>query len=885
MFLFLAYLYPQTGVYLSLKESKEITEQNKWTNIKNWKISVDDSKIWFKEDIDFISHSSFVAPRSGLYYVSLYLEFANPFGGNYFTNITIIKDISKKEEHYITKSSSKKKIAHVQVNDIILIDKNDLIHVYLWSSNSYELTKNSRIFLQFINSYQNSIGFVANPSIDSKVPVEQLQVLVGWDTRFDIANGFSKTTGNYISIIDGFYLITFKLILADVSGLVGVQLYENDKLVCDIDKKVSGVNEWETLTYVDVRYLTAKSKISLRIISSSKSSSLSIDSSYSVIYLAPKSKFDFGVGHYSLDSNKVISKKDKDNVIRNWDVNDTKILRNDEFTVANGGYYLITVNAFVEKRSYTPPLKLKLKLNAYHTVESLYYDGESSRLTLSGIFFVNKKDTIGCYLETNERAVLLQKTSITMYEISYETHTHLYNLRHGKPGENLEKYQDEEKHVLQIYQSSGSNEFLMLNEPPDKIKIVKSGIYYIVLNLFLGNSTSHDLEISLTHKTIQGDWNLITSCYVFYSSNCYIPVTILLYENEEIAVWKNPNTKYHEDLSFSYFLIQFLKNIESSIIIPNAKFRMTEQGYATAEQLEPKISDIITRYEGVYLITFNVIVRTQEAIKPFKRSMELKLMKNHILILTLQKRVINTSIINIFCTRTHYLENNTRLHLEISILDESDMKKTWTVDKDSHFSILLSTLDKTKYFEVDKLINYGGIEVRKNENRANYRGELGFVNTPSYPNSKYVNYHYTLSAIRSFLALLTVTLVGEGCPSNNANYLKLQVRLKNNKRSWDHMSAEKYITSQNPGECQIVNLQISGMVIFHREDMTEVVLVLSKGLRFTPHVGTSFSFVVVKEDFTDISTSYFEAMNLKFQQEPVIAVNEGICKSIFDFTF
>ena len=40
-----------------------------------------------------------------------------------------------------------------------------------------------------------------------------LQVVVGWQTKFDLLNGFSPTTGNYVTVASGYYLIVLKLVL------------------------------------------------------------------------------------------------------------------------------------------------------------------------------------------------------------------------------------------------------------------------------------------------------------------------------------------------------------------------------------------------------------------------------------------------------------------------------------------------------------------------------------------------------------------------------------------------------------------------------------------------------------------------------------------------
>ena len=178
---------------------------NRWTNVKGWQLNAGncgDSKVCFNEDIKVLrDDSSFVAPRSGLYYVSLYLESDRPKGGQYFVNVTVVKNNNGKSRndgdntgennddgsrnnaaagsenvHYVTKFDCVKNRRHIRLDEVVLIDKDDALTVFLWSTESVVLTSRSRVSLQFLNSYQNIVGFVAYPTVGRAVSNTDPQV-------------------------------------------------------------------------------------------------------------------------------------------------------------------------------------------------------------------------------------------------------------------------------------------------------------------------------------------------------------------------------------------------------------------------------------------------------------------------------------------------------------------------------------------------------------------------------------------------------------------------------------------------------------------------------------------------------------------------------------
>ena len=860
-------MYPQTGVYIGLEETKEFIEQNKWTNIKDWKTNIGNEKVWFKEDIDFVSHSSFVAPRSGLYYVSLYLEFMSPHAGKYYLNVTVTKNNSMKEK-YLAKSASDTIRTHVQTDDILLIDKNDTINIYLWSSNRYRLTKNSRLFLQFINGYQNIIGFVANPLLDTTVSNNEPQVLVGWQTKYDIVNGFSKTTGSYVTISDGYYLILLKLIISNVRGRFIVQIYENKTNFCNIEKEYRGLNRWETITYTGVRMFSSRTKISLKLYSNWKSSYVSIDSSYSIIFLTSQ-RTSCGIHYYYLKENTRVKPNITNYIIQKWNVaNRCNMVYNNEFSVPKSGYYLITLDIYIDKLPLKiPHVILKFSFQ-YHTVSSVFGEGDSRRFTLSGIFFVNEKMGITCFIKSSEAITMLKKSVMSIYEITYETNTHLYTLANVK--NIVDSNRSNRKHTLKIIQSSGSNDLLMLTQNDKSLKIIKSGIYYLVLNVYLGNSTKYNLDFNIMHRSVEGRWNLLTKCYVYLSSNCYIPMTLLLYENEEISISKSSVIDSHQEPSF--FFVQFIQSQQTNMeFSEHVKYRTYKSGRFLSKSISLNETDpfgegILAIYKGVYLITYNIVIKTNEAYKNILRKVKLTLQNSNKVILRIKKNMLNTSYINIVCTRTHHLPKNARLRIRLTITDVKNSPLEWKLEASSYFSILLVTEDEGKYFSVD-----GRIRIESST------GEMFVVNPKFGKESKYIKYFYTIQPLRSFFALLSVTLIGEACQESDASFMTFSVRLKDDKNSWPHMRLRKYITKgTSQPKCQIISLHLSGMVIVYRDDMIEVGFVMSNKLRFTPAVGTSLSLVVMDESGADIPFSYFARTPIPFGMPPVVLLDKGM---------
>ena len=113
--------------------------------------------------------------------------------------------------------------------------------------------------------------------------------------------------------------------------------------------------------------------------------------------------------------------------------------------------------------------------------------------------------------------------SYSVHEMCHDTHTYLYNILHKKPINSPTitaavgpvtaaaaaaalKNSPPPSRALQLAQSLGTRKFVNATDGGRSLRVMKTGIYYVVLNLFLGNKTSNNsLDFSLTHRTA-GMW-------------------------------------------------------------------------------------------------------------------------------------------------------------------------------------------------------------------------------------------------------------------------------------------------------------------------------------------------------------------------------------------
>ena len=153
---------------------------------------------------------------------------------------------------------------------------------------------------------------------------------------------------------------------------VNVVIEENGVPFCNLEREINGVDVWETVTYVAVRQLTTRTQISLKISSSAKSSSISSDSTYSIVHLASLRPDECNSllrnYHISKDTPVVPYSRGRGGTetgfrTKNWAVNSRKecnsVYYSDEFRVASSGYYLISLELFLN-RIPTKPIKVSL---------------------------------------------------------------------------------------------------------------------------------------------------------------------------------------------------------------------------------------------------------------------------------------------------------------------------------------------------------------------------------------------------------------------------------------------------------------------------------------------------------------------------------------------
>ena len=294
------------------------------------------------------------------------------------------------------------------------------------------------------------------------------------------------------------------------------------------------------------------------------------------------------------------------------------------------------------------------------------------------------------------------------------------------------------------------------------------------------------------HPSIAGgsDWTNVTTCYVLLSSNCYLPLTLLLLEGEQIGVWVGgddtpgggggpPDFSLPPDSNTSFLFLQFMKSVDEQMPVSDRVKLRTESrnGFATrTTDIPDEMTDALSfdiPSDGIYLITANIVFRTADIDKTLLqrdalhvvssagsgRRVALRLVnRRDDVLLRMEEVVRRTNYVNIHFTWAYFFRTKDRISLQHSLID-GEKRTQLKVDPSSYFTLLRLTEDEKKFFALDGRFG-GGRDISS--------GEMLWKPPDSkfywMRDSPYVEFVYLFYPKRSFFALISVTLIGNACP-------------------------------------------------------------------------------------------------------------------------
>ena len=854
-------MYPESGLHLLLNsdKSRTIYRKNVWTQITEHRHTDKKHDRIFREHIN-IENGVFIAPRSGLYYISLYLHYENSYTGKHYLNITVDNG-NNRTRQFVSKIECNRKIKSIHMNEVVQLNNKNRFMFFIMSSNDLKLSPKTTLSVQFISSYVNTIGFISYPKTFSTISNENPQYIIDWVTDFVLTNGFSKATGTFVVIKDGYYLIVLKLIFKNIIGKTDVFIYENGKEFFQINNDFKEISLFETVTYTGIRKLSSRSKISLKILASTNDGIIADESSYSILFMSSTShKQNLPLHHHAL--NETIVPHERKSLM--WETHDDGHLVKKAFQIARTGYYFILVDMNIEQEEIGK-VDVTLDIDTDHYKMFSDATGTRFKVSIGGVFFLKSGKGIECHIKPNRISKVLKRTSITIYEIAFQTDTSLFSLSTSS------RINNEKGHFLDLGVFSEFSLNVLLSSDNKFLKIFEDGIYYVVLNILTKNETTEKfINVNLRHRNSKGEWKMLTECLGTSSSNCFLPVVLFLKEGDWLAVWQQFETSSAYALSIlSSITVQFLKHekdavgfcqnlIKNEIVSGNLPHRVKEFGEADYSPMFLKNMSlngekIIVPYKGVYFITANIIIRTQLLPR-----ITLKIKVSRRTKSQYSRQLEHTTFSSFSIVGNHYLQAGDELKVEVSF----NKKNNWEIYNKSIISIVLLTTDEQQIISV---------ETDKNVILKSSSNEIWKRSATYGKMSPYLKFMYgDGEAETTFVGLLSLTLTGEIKMKSDkvgAAYF-INVHMTRDKHKWEHLLSRKHIIKRSEGSA-IISLQLSGIIVLHpgAGNIMEVEMKLSDGIEFYPSVGSTLSVVVLEEIPPKVADySYLLPASIPFQE-------------------
>lgn len=863
-------MYPENGLHLHIPKINLHIPKHKWILLQQWEKTAEDKGFFLQGFKNFVE-SKLVVSKSGLYYIALHLHFDKPTSGDHIINIT-----SEANSH-VSKTSNRNSIQGIHLNDIIQFNKDDTISVYVFSSSSLRLTQKSRFILQFVSHYEQSIGFVAQPSTCKTLKHNRKRQLTDWKLNFGIVNGFSSSTGTYIILMDGYYLVTFKFVLLDISGRVIVIISADEKELFRKKEQYKGYNKWKTVTHTGVHKFSSKSKITLSLVTNWENGFISDESSYSVLFLSTSDpNSNTTMIHELKDKIKYVG--GKASKITDWDGTKNNFYQ-DGYHLKKTGYYFVILSVVIRHRSFDK-IRVYFSIDDDNKFEESVVSGNSfSELSISGVFFLKEKESIYCYIEPGRDVELLPTSTLIVYELQFHTSS-LFSISYVPSFQQISNSSvipQKQSEFFSVGKETGIDfNVNQLIGVKYQLQIETAGVYYVVLNVFIEESIQDTNQINLMYKNgnMNGNWKTISSCYSKRYANCFLSFFVKLEKDDQLSITKHGDSNVILS-KYSSFELCYIKPVKDILgfsqslktdIIPSTNKKKLSAVSDFPDNLGPFFhKDLVSQNEiikiekeGIYLVSCNVIVNIEKVKKNTLITLSIKKVKSSKKgIFQYTTNVEGKSTLNLPFFAAESLELNDDLQISVTIKDKA---ARWSIDRKSVISAVLFTENKNHFLLVD-YSSFGTLP----------HGEI-WNSKPTFlqDDNDFFGYYYDIKAEKTFTALISVSVHGQLHGYTLNPFVELSLLLKY-KQVWPHLVS----TTQDISSQDSVFLRVTGVVVLHPSDIIKVFVNVSKGLEFKPLRGTTISLLVLEDGVDHIPDWNYFLSKKVFSSEMQTPTNAG----------
>ena len=788
---------------------------------------------------------------------------------------------------------SSSKTQHLRLNRVLLLDSGEKLDFSVFVTTDgfeipFQVTQSTRITLHFVSPYEYTFGFIANLGKSQTAMVPNEQLLVNWKPYFERTHGFFASTGDFIALESGYYLITFQITLLNVKGRVTILLYkgESGKGIVANNEYFRKQSDRETLTYSYVYKLSEKQRLRFKIKTPDAKVGIDPSSSYSAVLVEscltppvdPTSLSITGEGKSKAKEEEVnyqFAALQQDNLVApdqelqlfSWKNfhNHTAYLVNSAFQIRRSSFYFVQVKVHFTGNSGGAPIRVELRVESRNRYLLFQQNLNSRAAYFFGVLYIKVEQSISVnVINESPNTITINRDSTTMfiYELKLQTYSTLYEILSKPPisPNNLLKKSisgQSQQHELFLVQKQTSNFNIITSTKDDIIiEILKEGIYYAALDiLFADENKNHQGKdsgefIIMIRETHQESWTSIAKCIGDRTKQCFIPLILTLEKGQAILI-KGSKIAGNLVLGESHFHLNY--------ICPNSthdrsspKSTGNVQDAAKTLSVDVRKTDTLVfklPSKGYYLITGSLILGNLTGLT-VKINIKYTIgNRRERTITSLKKKLYNSSSQINFALSEGFAasEANITINLYIEVTGQD-----WQTSS-SHYSIVqglfsyLLITEDTYRFKSLKAI----------PSTISAKGTVNFRARQTYQEqNKYISDQLFLQSIQSISSLVTVNLIGKILPKNGGLCDSGKISTGNRKiYAWIRDEAH-FQTSASQLQCgDTVLLHLTGLVITHPMDFIKVDVEIDPGLAFKVAKYSSVSVFVLKDTMPFVFTS------------------------------
>jgi len=831
------------------------------------------SGLFQSDDIDISYSKKFKIHRSGIYYLSCYADLQDPL-----TSFISIRLITNHNKTYSSRMESSSGARQIHMNQLVLFDKSETFSVSIFTEEPGKLTTSTRIILHFITSYTYVLGFIARPRKTKTLQLPALQVLVNWNPFFETTHGFASGSGDYTSLKDGYYLVIIQFTLSNVFGKIHFVLISQDGVNHVIKRELfETISKTETLTYAGIHRIKEKEKLFFRIVTENCQATVHPDSTYSVVLieaLLPNqdNKKIADYRHSVLTKSEVIPPKNIGNLekgtqIKEWKTfnNNTAFMIKGAFQIRESGYYFVHAQVRFQSSPNPNLVHAQIRIEKKYIYRMTKQNSMGDLSSFFGVFYFKKMQAISCYIENESPhhiTVNSRLTNLMIYELKFQTYSILYTLHQPQPTNN--------QNFLPLNQQATANFDIITSNDGSIVRILKRGIYSVVLNHFTNNQAIHATELSIiSRSSVQDPWYVVSKCIDAKTGECFLPLVLEFKKGQVIAVTSSKNLS--SKITSSILNIIFLKeaNKQKKYFSTYLKLDKSKEFALPTDHLkEPLGGGMTVQRNGFYLLTCNLLIKNITGkITVFikytrrKRSKSIKKITRTIF--------SNTSAVQIAFSEGFYLNHND----ELQILIQHNNQQIHL--SESLFSFILMTTENARYRWM-KAVSHSPMTGVQTVNFRNIRPKKGKLDETYFSSS-------VVMCQRSSSSLTMITLIGKAICSNDLSH---DIQASVDLGQWHFKASRSRIKC---GES--ITLYMTGILIAHEGDFLKVYVKTSGEMKFSVSSYTTLTLFVLKnemplvlssslyvtKEIIDITTGFKTGKNCNLQLQKVKRINSRLC--------